>query len=202
MKVITFLKLLGILLIVAWFYNRCALVKTYPQAVERSSKNYGKQVEQICKELDLEPSYFKALIILECAGKKPAKSRFEKHVFEKLKAVRAGKQESYSKLDYKKLKGRSDSELKMLATSWGPLQIMGYHCFNLGIGIDDLKGANSLENGIIWAKKNYGQYLKRRDYQNAFHFHNTGKKHPVWFAKTHDPDYVRKGMSYMLKFRQ
>ena len=153
MKVITFLKLLGAFLIVAWFYNRCALVKTYTQPVERSSKNYGKEVEQICDELDLDPAYFKALIILECAGKKPAKSRFEKHVFEKLKAVRAGKQKSYSKLTQKQLKGRSDSELKMFATSWGPLQIMGYHCFNLGLGIDDLKGESSLRNGIIWAKK-------------------------------------------------
>lgn len=202
MKVITFLKLLGVLLLVAWFHNRCALVKTYPEAVERSSKNYGKQVEQICKELDLDPTYFKALIILECAGKKPAKSRFEKHVFEKLKAVRAGREKSYANLKHKKLKGRSDSELRMLASSWGPLQIMGYHCFDLGIGIDDLKGDNSLRNGIIWAKKNYGKYLKRRDYQNAFHFHNTGKKHPIWFAKTHDPDYVKKGMSYMLRFKQ
>ena len=50
--------------------------------------NYGKEVDIIAKEFDLPTHYLKALIILECSGRKKIKPRFEKHVYKKLDLVK------------------------------------------------------------------------------------------------------------------
>jgi hypothetical protein len=167
------------------------------EAVKRVKTNYEKQVSAICKEMDVPSEYFLALIILECSARKNPPSRYEAHVFEKLRAVKNGKIISYSGLKKADLAQYSDQTLKLLATSWGALQIMGYNCISMNISIDELKGDNSLYYSIQWCKLNYGKYLKKRDFQNAFHIHNTGKPYPLfWFAQTHDPLYVNKGLAY------
>lgn len=182
---------------ICWLFGRSCAVNISPEAIKRVNQNYGKEVESICTELGLPTSYFKALIILECSAKKNPASRYEPHVFLKLKAVKAGKLNQYSGLKKADLENYSDQTLKLLATSWGALQLMGYNCIRLNIGIDELKGQNSLRYSIIWCKNNYGAYLEHRDFRNAFHIHNTGKPHPTfWFAHTHDPTYVYRGIAY------
>jgi hypothetical protein len=176
-----------------------------PVAVEkvallRIEKNYEKSVDKICKELDLPSSYFKALIVLECSGQSPAGKRFEEHVYHKLKQLQKGKIDTYSGLKSKDLKRYSDHEIRLLATSWGPLQIMGYHCIPLGKSIEYFAGKNALYNSIAWCKRTYGHLLNSGSYRDAFHFHNTGKVHPPLLPKTTDPNYVRRGMAYMETF--
>ncbi len=166
----------------------------------RIEKNYEKAVDKICKELDLPAHYFKALIVLECSGNLPAGKRFEAHVYDKLKQLQKGKIQTYSGLKTKDLKRYSDHELKLLATSWGPLQVMGYHCIALGKSIEHFAGPNALYNSILWCKKTYGHLLKNGNYRDAFHYHNTGKVHPTLLPQTTDPNYVRRGIAYMENF--
>ncbi len=174
-----------------------------PNFIQRVEENYAEETEIICAELGLPANYFKALIILECGAQKPAPSRFEPKVYGKLKDLKEGRIEKYSNLTQKQLADYDDSGLRILATSWGPLQIMGYHCILLDIPISQLKSQKSLRFGIEWCKKNYGKYLKDKDYRNCFHLHNTGKKYPkLWNVQTHDPDYVERGMAYIEAFEK
>jgi hypothetical protein len=171
-------------------------------ALLKVNLNYSKQIDEIAQELELEPAYFKALVVLECSGDKLPKSRFEEHVYKRLKAVKDGHSRQYAKMTQNDLKIFSDKTLKQFATSWGPLQIMGYHCLALGIGIDELKNENALKNGMIWCKKNYGVYLQKGQFKDAFHMHNTGKPHPSFgFPTTYDPKYIDRGLSYMNAFK-
>ncbi|TAF33660.1 MAG: hypothetical protein EAZ57_05105 [Cytophagales bacterium] len=174
---------------------------SYASAEDLVRKNYSAEVKKICETEKLPAAYFNALIILECSGRKPSGSRFEPHVYDKLLAVKEGRSKSYMNISSKRLENMDESTLKQLATSWGPLQLMGYHCLTLGISIDELKGPNTLKHSIRWCKKNYGKYLDKKDFKNAFHLHNTGRTHPEWwFSRTHDPDYVQKGLGYMDRF--
>lgn len=174
----------------------CAV--TNRQLVQRVERNYGKEIEKICHAEKVSPNYFKALIILETSAIKPPKSRFEAHVFQALKNVRDGKQKKYGNLTAQKLRNRPDSELKLMATSWGALQIMGYHCLELGVSIDHLKGENNLLYGVRWCKKNYGKFLDKKSFKDAFHIHNTGQVFPSYgIPQTHDFNYVGNGLAYM-----
>jgi hypothetical protein len=185
-----------------WWNNRNSIVLDLMHvrfATRKVECNYGKEVETICKGLDFpHQSYFKALIILESSAEKNPKTRYEAHVFERLKAVRDGKLESYNHLTQADLQSFSNQELTELATSWGPLQLMGYHTLQLKIPLSELKTERALAHSIKWCKKSYGNYLNKGDYENAFHIHNTGK--PLgWFSKpqTHDPHYIFKGLHYI-----
>jgi hypothetical protein len=172
-------------------------------AVKKVNANYGKQVELYAKQLDLPTDYFKALILLECSANYPPGSRYEPRVFEQLLAVQSGQLPEYSGIRQIHLKGYSQKILQQMATSWGPLQIMGYHSIHLGIHIDKLKSEQSLYYGMVWAKQNYGHLLKKKAFRDAFHFHNTGKLYPKWGAPlTYDRYYVGNGILYMQKLSE
>jgi hypothetical protein len=169
-------------------------------AWDKMKENYELEIEKVCDELKLPAHYFKALVILECGGEKPAGNRYEPHVFQRLKQVRSGKSKRYGKFTTKHLQLVTENTLKKMATSWGPFQIMGYHCISLGITLDELNGKEAIKNGIIWAKKNYGQYLEDRDFRQAFHIHNTGQTIPLnGIPITHDRFYIDKGLEFMEK---
>jgi hypothetical protein len=167
-------------------------------AVKKVERNYGAEVDAICSELELPAHYFKALIILESSANKQPKSRYEAHVFARLQAVQQGKLESYNYLKKADLEKFTNQQLVELATSWGPLQVMGYHTLAMNIPLAELKNEKALRHSIRWCKDNYGTYLKNADYKNAFHIHNTGKPLPWLEApKTHDPYYIFKGLQYI-----
>jgi hypothetical protein len=173
--------------------------KISPVTATRVELNYDDEIQKIASQKDLPAEYFKALIALECSGEKPAKSRFEKHIFVQLNKLKNGKIKKFGKLTPKSLENVSENDLRALATSWGPLQIMGYHAFEEGKSVYSLK--DDLRFAVEWCDKTYGYYLLKRDFKNAFHLHNTGQLHPKWgFAKTHDPFYVQKGLSYVAYF--
>ncbi len=207
-----FLKIFVAVILVhlIWNFRSCSYSALKPifserakmNAVMKVERNYWAEIERIFEELEAPSEYFKALVLLECSAQNPPQSRYEPNVFEKLKAVKEGKQKNYGNLTQKDLENYSTQELTLLATSWGALQIMGYHVIKEGLTIDDLKGENGLKIAIQWCIATYGKYLEDGDYKNAFHIHNTGKEHPIfWQAKTYDPLYVDKGLIYVASLK-
>lgn len=164
-------------------------------------ENYGKDIEIYCSIENLPASYFKSLAILECSGKKNYPHRFEKHVYSKLVDVKHGKLTEYQNITTQMLKNKTDNEIRKLATSWGPFQIMGYKCMELSIKVEDLSGKDAVFWGITWVNKTYGKYLRQKKYKDAFHIHNTGHPYPLNNKPfTHDPFYVENGLKYMMHF--
>lgn len=161
-----------------------------------TNRNYGKKIEIYAKEFGLPAEYLKALVILECSGKRDFTPRFEKKVFERLKQVRSGERESYDNILQSDIHDATDAALRNLATSWGPFQIMGYKCIHLGLKLEDLRGENAVYWGIKWINLEYGDYLRQNQFEESFRIHNTGKKD----GRTYDPDYVPNGLRHIKKF--
>jgi|TARA_B110000116_G_C16679994_1_gene510229 hypothetical protein len=162
--------------------------------------NYEEAVEIAADEFDLPYGYLMALIQLECGGNIPAGSRFERHVFRRLKNVRDGKRNRYENVTAKHLSGASDEALRNLATSWGPFQLMGYKCILLDVKVKDIRGENGIHYGAEWINRTYGNRLRKEEYKDCFHIHNTGKPYPkVGSPTTHDPKYVQRGLAAIKK---
>ena len=169
--------------------------------LERSFRNYKDKIVQECQQNKLSPAYFLALATLESSGKKYPKKRFEKKVYYHLKGVRDGRYRTFGSIRRKHLKGLSDGAIRNLATSWGPFQLMGYQAYELGVYVSDIRGKESVKHGVRWCNNRYGKYLKKSDFINCFHIHNTGKPHPKNGKPfTYDPKYVHKGMRYIKYF--
>ncbi len=201
MRKLLILLLLGV--VVYYVYYHFFSSYTQPDAVDKLRANYEAEIEQICQEKALPSAYFKALVILESSAEKPAAQRFESHVFDKLQEVQAGKRARYGKFTTQQMQLLSENTIRKLATSWGPLQLMGYHCIPMGISFDQLTGPEALSHAIDWVDRTYGQYLRAGDYENAFHIHNTGRPIPVTGeTQTYDPDYIVKGMEYIAYFEE
>ncbi len=164
---------------------------------------YGKDVEKLSQKYNLPYSYLMALIMLESSGRRNPHARFERNVYLKLKAVRDGRLSHYENITRKDLQGMSDHQLRDLAKSWGPFQIMGYKSLKMGITVQDLHNYKALENGIKWINQEYGDLLRQGRYKDAFHYHNTGHIIPPSGKNyTTDPYYVEKGIQYMKIFEQ
>jgi hypothetical protein len=168
---------------------------------ERAMKNYSTELMTLSKKHKVPWKYLMALTILECSGKDPCSSRFEKHVFEKLKKLQDGKIKKYGALRRSDIDDASDDALKNLSSSWGPFQIMGYHCIKEGITVGQLRSTEGLSYAVQWINKNYGERLRKQEFQDSFHIHNTGKPFPKsGTPSTHDPQYVFHGISLMKEF--
>ena len=168
-------------------------------SLEWCEMNYREEVMDLSAEFELPYEYLMALIVLECDGNKPAGHRYEKSVFRQLQRVRDGTQRKFEDVHRRHLKQLSDDGLKNLATSWGPFQVMGYKVVGLGIKVEDLRDEDDAAfYGVQWIKKEYGHYLKKKKWKDAFHFHNTGRRFPLsGNSATHDPYYVSDGIKYM-----
>lgn len=165
---------------------------------EKTEINYGATVESLAVEFNLPAEFLKALIVLECSGRKKVPSRYEKHVFKRLQKVRDGKRKRYEHIKPSDLHDATDAALRNLSSSWGPFQLMGYKCLKLGIKVQDLRGDESLYWAIKWINEEYGNYLRQGRYEEAFRIHNTGSRN----GKTHDPNYVSNGMRYIQYFNK
>lgn len=200
-----FLFWFTILLVVSYalWMRSCQQVLINPLLTQRVEKNYGKAIEEACKSYkDIDPEYFKALAILEVSARLDPPSRTEKKVWERLIALQKGERKRYSFFTTADLKNKSATDLKFMATSWGPFQIMGFHAVQQDFPLKNLRNEQAVKTGIAWCMKSYGKYLKKKDYRNAFHIHNTGRPLPMTgIPFTTDPDYVEKGMRYMQLLR-
>ena len=171
-------------------------------------ENYQEEVDLWADDYDLPAEYLMSLIILECGGQQPCGKRFEHKRYKQLMNLRDGKRRKFEYLRRHDLEGLSDTEIRSLATSWGPFQIMGYHSIGLSksgetVTVDDLMGPRAVEIGVRWIDENYGVILRHQRYKDAFHMHNTGRVYPkVGKPKTHDPNYVPNGLSHMTYFEE
>jgi len=164
--------------------------------------NYREPIDTLAKKFNLSPNYLMALIMLESSGRKKVPVRFEKRIYEQLALTKKGKQTTFEQIDTKALKTYSKKELKKLASSYGPFQIMGYKSIELGIPLSKLTGKNHLYWAIKWINTNYGDFIRNKRYKDAFHIHNVGKKYPEsGKSETFDPKYVEKGLKYMNYFK-
>jgi len=165
--------------------------------------NYGSEFKKLGKQFDIAPEYLAALCMLETGGRKPAGSRYEKHVYARLRLVKMGLKKRYEHVVHSDIKNAEDEALQNLSTSWGPFQLMGYKCLLYGINVKDLRNENGTYWGVKWINEAYGRLLKKGDYKNAFHYHNTGRMMPAnGISKTHDPEYVKNGLELMAYFRE
>jgi hypothetical protein len=175
---------------------------TMPEAVLRTEANYGAEIDKLAGQFDLSPEYLKALIILECSGLKNIKPRFERHIYKRLVNVREKRLDKFENIRYSDIKDASDEALKNMAHSWGPFQIMGYKCIWLDIQLKDLRGDEALYWAVKWIDLTYGDYIRREQYKDAFHIHNTGRPYPdSGPPKTYDAKYVPNGLMYMKFFK-
>ncbi len=167
--------------------------------LEWCEQNYGEEMREISSALDVPYAYLMALAVLECSGEKPAGHRFEQHVYRELIKVKEGKRRAYEAVRQEHLVALSEEEIRDLATSWGPFQLMGYKAIGLGVDVEDLSDEEvAAREGARWIRKEYGRFLTRKKWKDAFHIHNTGKRFPLnGHSRTHDPYYVSDGVRYM-----
>lgn len=170
--------------------------------LEWCEQNYGEEMREISSALDVPYAYLMALAVLECSGEKPAGHRFEQHVYRELIKVKEGKRRAYEAVKQEHLEALSEEEIRDLATSWGPFQLMGYKAIGLGVDVEDLSDEEvAAREGARWIQKEYGRFLTRKKWKDAFHIHNTGKRFPLnGHSRTHDPYYVSDGVRYMKYF--
>ena len=193
-------------LFVGWQYYQAHFVTPWHAAGDRAGKAaaenyYSQEVQRAAEKYDLDYGYLMALLMLECSGKKPAGARFEPNVFRRLKQVRDGKRTNYENVTAAHLADASDDALRNLATSWGPFQLMGYKCILLDVNIRDIRGPNGVEHGADWINQTYGSAMRQGRFRDCFHMHNTGQPYPrTGLPRTHDPQYVPRGMSMMNQF--
>jgi len=165
--------------------------------------NYKKKIDGLAKDFDIPPSYLLAVIALESSGRKKVPVRFEKGIYEKLIRLKNGKINQFENLKTKDVKKLSTAQLKALASSYGPFQIMGYKCFILNISLNTLRGKKHLYYAVKWINLTYGDLLRAKNYKDAFHIHNAGSKYPDdGVSKTYDPKYVANGLNYENYFRK
>ncbi|MCB9261942.1 MAG: hypothetical protein H6607_06170 [Flavobacteriales bacterium] len=171
--------------------------------IEKTYENYADLTKKMADKYEIPQEYLLALIVLESSGRKVIPHRFEPRVFEKLKAVGNGKSTQFEGITKEDLNNKSEAQLKQLASSWGPFQIMGYKSIQMNLTLNDLIGKNGFETAVKWIISDYGSYLIEEDYKNAFHIHNTGKKYPlIGKPKTFHKDYVPRGLKYVEEFHK
>ena len=152
-----------------------------------------KQLWQASYGSPISEAYLAALISLETfpSGNWNSK-RFEVHIYKKLVRLKKdGKR--FGNISSRKLRKYTDAKLKELAHSYGPTQMMGYHCLELDCNISDLQGAYHLQWAVAWMEKKYGKYARKGLWENCFRIHNTGQPN----GKTYHAKYVQKGLIRM-----
>jgi hypothetical protein len=164
--------------------------------------NYREDAEKASVMYGVPFEFIMALVVLECDGNKPSGFRFESHVYSKLKAVAGGKSKRYGAIRGADI-AECGEDIRDLATSHGPLQIMGYHAVGMGICVSELAGDSSIYKAARWMSESpaYMELLAANRFTDAFHLHNTGKVKPKKGSRTHDPNYCRDGLSLLRWFR-
>ena len=170
---------------------------------QQALDNYGEELRHLAKNYKLPWSYLMALTVLECSGEKPCADQFQKHIFRQFQRLRSGKIKEYSNIQRQHIAHANDTVLKTLATSWGPFQVMGYHCLGLHTQVNQIRGVDGLKFSVQWVNEKYGSRLRKEQYQDAFHIHNTGIPIPKnGRSRTTDKKYIPNGLAYMEYFEQ
>ncbi|HUF02811.1 MAG TPA: hypothetical protein VMM38_01405 [Aridibacter sp.] len=156
-------------------------------------ERFGRRIAAACGDTVVEESFLAGFIGVE-AGKDRAgnivedATRFEPHVYAKLRALRDGLRSSYQRIKREQIQDASDAALRNLARSWGITQIMGWHMVNnLKATVADLRDPEKhLHFTVQLLRIVGGQFLVRRDYGSVLRIWNTGSAN----GKTYHADYV------------
>lgn len=145
------------------------------------------------------PAKFVAGLISVEAGKKNGQitetaTRFEPHVFAKLKQVRDGGLTQYNKIRRAQLKDATDDALQALSKSYGLTQVMGWWSLHLDCAVADLRDPEKhLDYAVKLMLLNSNGDFERQEYVGEYKQWNSGSE----TGKTHDPDYVFNAGSVM-----
>jgi hypothetical protein len=189
------------------------------ELMQEIKTKWGGVITAVAATSSIVPEAFLAALIANedgFHGGDPAAKRFEKLVLASLWEVLMGRKASYQGI------GRADliayvagvsspifitpsslpadalQRIDGLATSWGLTQIMGWHVFDLGTTVEDLKTpAGNLKAATRLAVKYVSQFgldvTVLKDQGELFDAWNTGRPDGVTF----DPNYVGNGLARM-----
>ncbi len=148
---------------------------------------------------NISEEYLAAVISLESSPPGNWNStRFEPHVYKRFLATKNKQRPSFLGLSSQKISRYSDHELRSYSSSYGPTQIMGYHCIKLNCSIKELKGPYHLQWAVVWMQDQYGKYAAKNKWEACFRIHNTGRPH----GKTYHDYYVGKGLRRMNYYKK
>lgn len=165
---------------------------------------FGDKIDSACADTIVPQSLVGGLVGVEAGKDKKGQisetaTRFESHVFTKLKRVRDRQLTSYSNIRYSRLKDAPDAALKALATSYGLTQIMGYWAIHLNTTVAELRHPEThLGYAVKLLLLNAEKYIASRNYGAVFRIWNSGS--PT--GRTHDPDYVHNASAVMDAYQE
>ncbi len=187
------------------FFAKTVLVENTEEnkgGLEKAEENYKEIIDSLAQKFDLSSSYLLAVIMLESSGRKKVPSRYEHSIYLQLKDLQNNKIDQFENIIPNDLKNKTDNDLKKMASSWGPFQLMGYKCFFLNISLYEMKD-NITYWSIKWINLTYGDYVRKGEFKHAFHIHNAGKKYPeTGIPTTYDPNYVVNGLNFIQYFSE
>jgi hypothetical protein len=105
---------------------------------------FGNQIREAVRGTNIPPEFIAGLVANE-AGKdrqgniRRAATRFEPHIYRKLKQVALNPSLKFQSIRHSDLKDATDEALRALAHSYEATQMMGYWCIPLGCTLADLK---------------------------------------------------------------
>jgi len=179
-------------------YFKTIGMEQYENGLQAVTINYGSQIQFNANSHDVSTEFLYALCMLECGGARKILPRFEPHVYKRLIRLKNGEIKDYEGITTEQMRLFSDKTIKNMASSWGPLQVMGYHSIHINISLNEFIGDSVVKHSVHWIDKEYGHLLKNQRFQDAFHRHNAGTNYPLLGPpKTHDPQYVNKGLQFM-----
>ena len=161
-------------------------------------RKWDAEIQKAVAGTDVSPAYLAALITLESSPPGNRNSiRFEKHVYKRLLELKHDNR-AYGGLSRTAVSAYSDQTLKQLATSYGLIQIMGYHCLKLGCRVEELKGDYQLQWAAAYMQFHYGTRAKQKAWEECFRIHNTGRPD----GRTGRRDYVERGLTRMRYYEE
>jgi len=175
----------------------------YTKSLLLVNQNYGDSINKYANIYKLDSCFLKALVMLESGGQKVIRPRFEKHIFVRLKKLKNNEIAQYEGIFPKDFVKITDEKLKIYASSWGPFQLMGYQMIYMKKPVEILNKKEGIKYSIAWINKEYGHLIRAKKFKDAFHRHNTGSNYPKFGPpQTHDPQYVNKGLKFMLFYKK
>ena len=174
----------------------------------RIKTRWSSAIQEACRYSSIPEEFLAALIANESGGN-PEAQRFERGVFRKLCAVRAGELREYGGITRDFLASTEDATLRDWATSWGLTQVLGYHIARRPGGVEILKVPAS---HLKFALGLLGEFIERfqlnpkAEFEEMFRCWNSGApyddpKTPRIEGKTFDPKYAENGLARMEIYR-
>ena len=157
----------------------------------------GLAIYTACAGTGIPVDLVAGLVSVENGGVDPKATRFEPHVYEKLKQVANGSLHDYNRITKAKLGNPSDYALRALATSYGYTQIMGYWVLHLGGTVDDLRNPIKHLNYTVALLHQSMKWITSGNYGAIFRIWNTGS--PT--GQTKDPSYAANAMKVAMYYR-